>query len=202
MTRSRLHAVTAAASVLLLAPSLSAVAPQAGARQSRTAVVREERDAARASAAAPRECLTAARAFIAYVLRESPDIAGDEGAQKRWLSDALRKALAHRQEVYREYAKQNPDSPEGPPGNGDFVGSWDNPTGYAVTGSRRYGERAVVDVLFKWGAKTNYPDDSRLVSYVFVREGKAWKLDDIYTFRGEYVSASSLSATFLKETYP
>ena len=118
------------------------------------------------------------------------------------MSEDLRKALAHRQKVYREYAERNPESPEGLPGNADFVGSWDYPSGYALAGSRRYGDRAVVDVLFKWGEKTQYPGDSRLVSYVFVREGGGWKLDDIYTFRGEFVQASSLSATFLKETYP
>jgi hypothetical protein len=56
--------------------------------------------------------------------------------------------------------------------------------------------------MFTWGPKTQYPGDRRLTSYLFVQEGATWKLDDIYTFRGEFVEASSLITTFSKDEYP
>ena len=155
-----------------------------------------------ALSAAPPECTQIIRDFIAYVSREKPDIATDRQAQNRWLSDSLHKALEHRLTVYKEFDKKNPDSPETPPGNGDFVGSWDYPTSYSIANSRRYEQRTIVDVIFTWGPKTQYPGDKRLVSYVLVREGNGWKIEDLYTFHGEFVAAGSLNQTFFAETYP
>jgi hypothetical protein len=60
------------------------------------------------------------------------------------------------------------------------------------------GRRAVIDVLYKWGPNTNYPGDERTSSFVFMLEDGAWKLDDIYTFRGAFVQAESLSQ-YLRE---
>ena len=77
--------------------------------------------------------------------------------------------------------------------NNTFIGSWDQPSTYAIVSSRRYGKRAVIDVLYKWGPKTNYPGDERTTSFIFLLEDGAWKLDDIYTFRGEFVQAESLN---------
>ena len=148
------------------------------------------------------DCSRLVREFIAYISREKPDIASDKQAQDRWLSDSLRKAFEHRLTFYRAYIKKVPDSAEGPPGNGDFVGSWNYPTTYQIGASRVYNQRAIVDVIFTWGPKTEYPGDQRLVSYVLVREGPAWKIEDLYTFHGEFVAASSLNQTFFSETYP
>jgi len=172
-------------------------------RQSKTSSIREDKAGKPVNAEAPAECLVISREFIAYIFRGEPDIAKDKGAQDRWLTEYFRKGLAHRQEVYAEYVKREPETPERQPSNADFVGSWDYPTSYVIQGSRRYGERAIVDIMFSWGEKTQYPGDRRLVSYVFVREGNTWKLDDIYTFRGEFTAGSeSLSQTFRKDAYP
>jgi hypothetical protein len=38
-----------------------------------------------------------------------------------------------------------------------------------------YGKRAVIDVLYKWGPKTNYPGDERTTSFIFLLEDGAWK---------------------------
>jgi hypothetical protein len=172
-------------------------------RQTKTSAsaIREEKGVS-AVAEAPPECSQLVRDFIAYISHEKPDIASDKQAQGRWLSDDLRKELEHRQDSYKTYAKKNPDSPEGPPGNGDFVGSWDYPTTYMLAGSRRYENRVIVDVMFKWGANTQYPGDTRLTSYVLVREGNAWKLDDIYTLRSKFAATTSLSQTFNSDEYP
>jgi hypothetical protein len=170
--------------------------------QHKAGTISEEKAATNATADAPPECAQVVRDFIAYISRPKPDIATDKQAQSRWLSDDLRKGLEHRLAAYNDYAKKNADSPEEPPSNADFVGSWDYPTTYSIVGVRRYDKRAIVDVTLKWGPKTQYPGDSRLASYVVVRERDAWKLDDVYTFRGEFVSTGSLSQTFASATYP
>ncbi len=141
-----------------------------------------------ATAAAPRECLVAFRGFFQYLQKSEPGIVRDEQAQKRWLTQELRKALAQKLATFSS-PKDDPDYP----GNNTFIGSWDQPTTYAIIASRRYGKRAVIDVLYKWGPKTNYPGDERITSFIFRSEDGAWKLDDIYTFRGEFAQAESLS---------
>lgn len=145
------------------------------------------------TAAAPRECLAAFRGFFQYLQKSEPGIVRDEQAQKRWLTQELRKALAQKLATFTS-PKDDPDYPS----NNTFIGSWDQPTSYAIVASRRYGKRAVIDVLYKWGPKTNYPGDERTTSFIFLLEDGAWKLDDIYTFRGEYVQAESLNQ-YLRE---
>ena len=138
-------------------------------------------------AAAPRECLAAFRGFFQFLQKSEPGIVRDEQAQKRWLSQELRKALAQKLATFTS-PKDDPDYPS----NNTFIGSWDQPSNYSIVASRRYGKRAVIDVLYKWGPKTNYPGDERTTSFIFLLEDGTWKLDDIYTFRGEYVQAESL----------
>lgn len=146
-----------------------------------------------AAVVAPRECLSAFREFFRYLQRPETNIIRDETAQKRWLTQDLRKALAQKVATFTSPA-DDPDFPS----NATFVGSWDYPSTYAIAASRRYGQRAVVDVIYKWGPKTNYPGDERTTSFVFLYEDGAWKLDDIYTFRGAFVQAESLSQ-YLRE---
>lgn len=140
------------------------------------------------AAAAPRECLLAFRGFFQYLQKSESGIVRDEQAQKRWLTQELRKALAQKLATFTSSA-DDPDYPS----NNTFIGSWDQPSSYAIVASRRYGKRAVIDVLYKWGPKTNYPGDERTTSFIFLLEDGAWKLDDIYTFRGEFVQAESLN---------
>ena len=141
--------------------------------------------------AAPRECLVAFREFFQYLQKNEPGVVRDETAQKRWLTQELRKALAQKLATFSIPA-DNPDYPS----NATFIGSWDYPTTYSIIASRRYGKRAVIDVLYKWGPKTNYPGDERTTSFIFLLEDGAWKLDDIYTFRGEFAQAESLNQYF------
>ena len=140
---------------------------------------------------APRECLTAFREFFQYLQKSDPGIVRDEQAQKRWLTEELRKALAQKVATFPSPAN-DPDFPS----NATFIGSWDYPTTYSIVASRRYGKRAIVDVLYKWGPKTNYPGDERTTSFIFLLEDGAWKLDDVYTFRGQFAQAESLSQYF------
>src|SRR5215813_712676 len=164
--------------------------------------IREEAAGKDSIIAAPAECTQTVRDLIRYLGREKPDIASDKQAQERWLSPDLKRGLQHRQDVYKDFAKNEPDSPEGPPSNADFLNTWDNPTSYSIAAARRVGERAIIDVVFKWGPGTQYPGDSRLMSFVIVQEAGAWKLDDIYTYRGKFVEPGSLTVTFQRENYP
>ena len=152
--------------------------------------IREVKSAA-APLPAPQACLSAFRDFFSYVQRSDTDIVRDEVAQKRWLSRLLRQEFKQKIATFQDPAN-DPDYPS----NGTFLGFWDSPTTYTIAATRRYGSRAVIDVLYKWGPGTNYEGDTRTTSYVFLYEDGVWKLDDVYTFRGAYVSAESLSQYF------
>ena len=184
---------------ILLLASISCVVAAGNARN----VFTQQRQASRTAiqevkykpvaVVAPRECLVAFRDFFRYLQRADTNIIRDEAAQKRWLTQELRKSLAQKVATFASPA-DDPDFPS----NATFVGSWDYPTTYSIAASRRYGQRAVVDIVYKWGPKTNYPGDERTTSFVFLYEDGAWKLDDIYTFRGAFVQAESLSQ-YLRE---
>ena len=144
--------------------------------------------------AAPRQCLLSFREFFSYLQKNNTDIVKDERAQKLFLSENLRKAF---QQKLASFANGS-DDPDYP-GNGTFIGSWDYPTTYSIVSSRRYGNRAVIDVLYKWGPKTNYPGDERTTSFIYVFEDRVWKLDDVYTFRGQFATAESLNQYLLEK---
>ena len=144
------------------------------------------------AATAPGQCLLAFREFFNYLQKNEPSIVKDERAQKLFLSENLRKAFQQKIASFTN-GSDDPDFP----GNGTFVGSWDYPTTYSIVSSRRYGNRAIIDVLYKWGPNTNYPGDERTTSFIYVFEDRMWKLDDVYTFRGEFATAESLNQYFL-----
>jgi hypothetical protein len=144
------------------------------------------------SVAAPKQCLLAFREFFNYLQKNEPSIVKDERAQKLFLSENLRKAFQQKIASFTS-GSDDPDFPS----NATFIGSWDYPTTYSIVSSRRYGDRAIIDVLYKWGPKTNYPGDERTTSFIYVFEDRMWKLDDVYTFRGEFATAESLNQYFL-----
>lgn len=138
--------------------------------------------------AAPQQCLNSFREFFSYLQKKDTNIVKDEQSQKLFLSDNLRKAFQQKIASFTS-ASDDPDFPS----NATFIGSWDYPTTYSIVSSRRYGNRAIIDVLYKWGPKTNYPGDERTTSFIYVLEDRMWKLDDVYTFRGEFAQAESLN---------
>jgi hypothetical protein len=144
------------------------------------------------SVAAPKQCLLAFREFFNYLQKNEPSIVKDERAQKLFLSENLRKAFQQKIASFTS-GSDDPDFPS----NATFIGSWDYPTTYSIVSSRRYGDRAIIDVLYKWGPKTNYPGDERTTSFIYVFEDRMWKLDDVYTFRGEFAKAESLNQYLL-----
>ena len=144
--------------------------------------------------AAPKQCLLAFREFFIYMQKTDPNIVKDERAQKLFLSENLRKAFQQKIASFTD-GPNDPDFPD----NSTFIGFWDYPTTYSIVSSSRYGNRAIIDVLYKWGPNTNYPGDERTSSFIYVFEDRMWKLDDMYTFRGEFAKAESLNQYFLSK---
>ena len=138
--------------------------------------------------AAPAASLTAFRQLFTYLQNSQPSIVKDQQAQDKFLSKSLREALRKKVASFK-------DQPEDPdfPTNNTFIGSWDTPSTFTILGSRRYDKRVVLDIWYEWGKGTNYPGDTRLSNFIYVFEDGAWKLDDVYTFRGEFASAESLN---------
>jgi hypothetical protein len=156
---------------------------------------------------APAECLATFREFFAYVKKSEPDIIRDQTAQTRWLSQNFRKALAEHIARFGKGANV-PDFPS----NRTFIGVWNSPETYSIIGSRHYDyrdaknpddNRAVIDVLYDWGNSDNldnqYPGQKSLISFIFVLEEGAWKLDDIYNFTDTYASPDSLRGYFSRD---
>lgn len=156
----------------------------------------EIRPKTKSAQAAPAQCLKTLRVFLSYVRRSKPDISEDRPAQLRWLTKDLRDAMAKKVEFENGKAKQNPTDKREYPDNGKFVGAWDYPSTYTIVGSRLYDKIAIVDVEYKWGPGTNYVGEKRLQSFIFVREGAAWQLDDVYQFE----FAESLK-NYFRQTY-
>lgn len=186
--------------MLLLILALCAVgyAQQPERKAQQTAPLQEE--VASKGTGASAESIRRVSDFIRYVSRAKPDLATDAEARQRFLSRQLQEAFVKRQTLYAEFVKKQ-ETPDPPPGNIDFVGSWDYPTSFRIVGSRGYPNRAVIDVLFTWGKNTNYPGDTRLTSYSLIREQGQWKLEDIYTFDGKFMQARSLLQEFRNKTY-
>jgi hypothetical protein len=176
-----------------IALSLCLLMAATAAAQKRHATTIQETKYSGVPATAPKECLMTFREFFRYLQRNDADIVRDQTAQKRWLSTELRKALAQKLATFTSPG-DDPDYP----GNGTFIGAWDYPTTFTIVGSHRDKNRAVVEVVYKWGPKTNYPGDERTTSFIFTLEDGAWKLDDIYSFRGAFNEAESLNQ-YLRE---
>lgn len=179
---------TLAVSLMILAVAFSCPRNVIAQKRQSATVTIEEVKYKRVAAVAPKASLLAFREFFRYLQRSDANIVRDEAAQKRWLTQELRNALAQKVATFTSPA-DDPDFPS----NATFVGSWDYPSTFSIAASRRYGQRAVIDVVYNWGPKTNYPGDERTSSFIFLYEDGAWKLDDIYTFRGAFVQAESLN---------
>lgn len=162
-------------------------------------VIKEIKSANNAVNQAPAECLKSFHDFFDYVQQPEPDIAKDQQAQIRFLSNKMQKAILRKIEIEDKKAKENPKDKREYPENGSFVGAWDYPTTYEIVGSRIYGEQAAIDVLYKWGENTEYAGNERLSSFIYKREGVLCKLEDIYTFDGAYNDAESLINYFRKD---
>jgi hypothetical protein len=154
---------------------------------SRKSVVRKD---------APTKAVETFRSFFKYLSKAENNIGEDKDAQVRWLSSDMRLAMMEKAAFETRLEKENPTDKRDYPSNEDFVAAWDFPSTYSIIGSRLYGQRAVIDVEYEWGKDTNYEGDTRLMSFIFLEENGDWKLDDVYTFRGKFGEAESLSSYY------
>jgi len=144
MTNSPTNRITVCLLMLLFAASVFA--------QKRQATAIQELKNSAVPMQAPKECVLAFREFFRYLQRNDANIVRDQAAQKRWLTAELRKALVQKLATFTS-AGDDPDYP----GNGTFIGSWDYPTTYSIVASRRYGKRAVIDVLYSGDQRQTIP---------------------------------------------
>jgi hypothetical protein len=177
--------VLAVIPALILASGCSAPCPKPG--------IREMPHSSEARSNIPKEAVALLRDFITYIYRQEPDLFHDESAQKRFLTAELRKAAAHRWQLYQDYMKKH-EMVHSPPSNGTFVGVWEYPSEYLIEGGRQSEKQVSIDILFKWGCpEDNYYRYTMRVSYTFLHEDGTWKLNDAYTHKGEFMSEYSLS---------
>jgi hypothetical protein len=150
---------------------------------------------------APKECLDELRVLVEYLKSGQNDIVTDKTAQNRFLSAEL-KELFIKHINHSEKGERTCDFPS----NQTFLNVWNAPTTYSIVGSRQYDFHnkknqnlnvAIVDVLYEWseysdGINNQYPGNKSLHTYIFVFEENKWKLDDVYTYDGEFTPTSSL----------
>lgn len=150
---------------------------------------------------APEECLNELRGLVEYLNSGQNDIVTDKTAQNNFLSVELKDSFV-KHIIHSEQGERTCDFPS----NQTFLNIWNAPTTYSVVGSRQYDFRnkknqnlnvAIVDVLYEWseysdGINNQYPGNKSLHSFIFVFEENKWKLDDVYSYDGEYTSTSSL----------
>jgi hypothetical protein len=158
--------------------------------------------------AAPAECIAVFGNLMDYIGKAEPDLVNDTEAQNRFLTASLRKALSDRLLELGD-SKDRPDFPS----NQSFRLVWNPPSTYTIAGSRHYDfrntnnpndNRAIIDVLYEWdnwsdGLTNQYPGEKQLLSFIFVFEDGAWKLDDIYVFDDKYTATDSLKLQFQKQ---
>jgi hypothetical protein len=65
--------------------------------------------------------------------------------------------------------------------NQEVFQAWDTPSTFRLASSHISRDRAMVDVIYKWGRGTQYAGDTRLTSVILVREKGRWFIDDLYT---------------------
>ncbi|WP_156817196.1 hypothetical protein [Rubritalea marina] len=92
-----------------------------------------------------------------------------------------------------------------------MIGAWDLPTSYVIGGShvssyKAQGindviitiDKAVVDVIYKWGPDTQYPGDQRTVSVILRKENTKWFIEDLYTQSGSYSEPQSFHLSLVQ----
>jgi hypothetical protein len=124
--------------------------------------------------------------FFNYLLKSKHDIAKDTAAQTRWLSHGVRHALAEAEAGSDKAAKAHPNEQIDSPDNGTFLAAWDPPSSFKVTAVKSTPPTAHVDLLFTWGAKSQYPGETRVMTASLALEDGAWHITDIHSHAARF----------------
>ena len=69
---------------------------------------------------------------------------------------------------------------------------WDLPSHVEITSANESGDSALVLLLCTWGKGTDYEGDKQPISLIFKKSPRGWKIDNITTPKGKFVSQSDL----------
>lgn len=147
--------------------------------------------------ASPRDV---ADVFMAQVFRHDRDLFTDTSFKKQYISVRLRDLI---DKGLKDAATYTPPAGEpwvGHPAQQDrfnrtILNAWDVPTSYSVGDASVDGDVASVPVTYLWGPGTQYEGDKRITTVMLVNEAEGWRVDDLVTSKGEFVTAGSLSKT-------
>ncbi|MEP6670819.1 MAG: hypothetical protein ABJF10_16800 [Chthoniobacter sp.] len=130
--------------------------------------------------------------FFTYLLSSKHDITKDSAAQTRWLTKDVRQVLAAAVAGANKAGKAHPGEQIDSPDNGTFLAAWDPPTTFKVTEVKSTPPTAHVDLLYKWGPKTNYPGETRKMTALLTLEDGAWHISDIQSHKSKFNPNSTL----------
>lgn len=130
--------------------------------------------------------------FFTYLLSAKHHIEKDVAAQKRWLTENVRRELMTADAAAAKAAKTHPNEEIDGPNNGTFIAAWDPPTSFKITGTKTKDAKASVDLLFTWGPKTQYPGETRKMTVLLALEDGAWRVSDIESHAAKFNQASTL----------
>jgi hypothetical protein len=136
--------------------------------------------------------------FFAYLLSSKNNIATDGKAQVRWLSSSLRELLTATSMASKKAAEERPKEKIDFPNNGTFLASWDSPTSFELSASQQTPFLALVAILCHWGPQSEYANDERTMTFILILEDDAWRVSDIHTHAGKFVSDGLLTRDLQK----
>lgn len=137
---------------------------------------------------------------MAQVFRHDRDLFTDTSFKKQYISVRLRDLIDKGLKDAATFAPPPGEPWVGHPAQQDrfnrtILNAWDVPTSYSVGDASVNGDAASVPVIYHWGPGAQYEGDKRITTVMLVNEAGRWRVDDLVTSKGEFVTAGSLSKT-------
>jgi hypothetical protein len=130
--------------------------------------------------------------------RKVPAMLHDHSVNRRFFSASLRQQVALSIKQAATW-KQGWGDYRTHPGIRDELNkgvyrAWDTPCSFSLASSHITRDRAIVDVIYKWGRGQQYSGDIRVTSAILVKENGRWFIDDLYTHEGRFCSSDSFKS--------
>jgi hypothetical protein len=140
--------------------------------------------------------------FMKEIFRYDRDLFTDASFKKRYFSEGLTELI---DEGIRDAVDYTPPPfvTGGHPVKQDrfnrtILNAWDTPTSYSVGEATTNSHVASVPVRYYWGPGSQYEGDVRVTNVSLVKEPRGWRVNDLITIEGKFVTAGSLVATLEK----
>jgi hypothetical protein len=143
-----------------------------------------------------------AKGFITTYLNRSKNSEGSYQQTSIWFTAELNQLMSDyikfRSKDIKEHPKEMPD-----PSIEEKISTfWDLPSHVEITSTNESGDSATVLLLCTWGKGTDYEGDKQPISLIFRKSPKGWKIDNITTPDGKFVSRSDLREELSKKQLP